>query len=785
MKFTRRRFLKLGGAATAASLGLNTILRPSSDAMELIMGGAEVSRTTGKYLNPIPSTCLNCYARCGNYGFVAYGRLIKIGPNPKHPNSRGRMCAKGQAGLNLVYDPDRILYPMKRVGPRGDGKWKRISWEDAYNEIADRMKTVRAGGHPEEFVFQSDRDITTRDLTRRFVHAFGSPNAFVNHPLGGPNKQAAQQLTWGADYEIPDVTNTEYMLIFGSNPFEAHYMRTSFVQRMVEGRSLRRLTADLLRPKAKMVTFDVRISQTSGRSDEWHPIIPGTDGLVALAMCHVIMEAGLANTEFIRRWTNMAPEEIKRHLDAYTPEVAEKISGVPAQDIRRIAQEFATAKPATTISTGGVTKHRNGVYSERCVALLNIITGNIDVRGGYCLPKQYDFTDPAPVPPVPSRKNTLGGSAHYPLASTELHHLALPMIKDGLQRVKVYMTYQHNPAYSHPEGLQIEQILKDEDLIPYYVCIDSFMTESAALADLILPAATFVERLELEAPPAFEMVPFISIRQPMIPPLGESVPITDILIELARRVGGGMEGYFNFTTEEYLRKRISGIAPLVRAGGLEYLKKEGVFYDQEMEPQYEIYRKKGFHTPSGKIEVYSKRMEEHGFNPLPVYAPIPTHQTIKKGELYMVIHQWMAHTHDRTANCMWLSEIIHDNPLYINNATAEQMGLKNYDRVRVISKIGEMETHVRLVEGIHPRVVAVGDSCGHWGFGRIAQARAFTSQDPNTRLLWWEAREKGWFSEEERGKGNGSHPKPIIPNRSDPIGGGQCWMDTKVRLKKV
>jgi len=784
MKFSRRTFLQLG-AVGAASLGVNKLLQTQSDAMELIMGGSEVSRTTGKHLKPIPSTCLNCYARCGNYGFNAYGTLIKIGPNPEHPNSRGRMCAKGQAGLNLVYDPDRILYPMKRVGPRGEGKWQRITWEEAYHEVADRMKPVMASGHQEEFVFQSDRDITTQDFTRRFVHAFGSPNAFVNHPLGGPNKQLAQQLTWGADFEIPDVANSEYMLIFGSNPFEAHYLRTSFVQRMVEARSIRRFSADLLRPKAKMVTFDVRVSQTSGRSDEWHPIIPGTDGLVALAMCHVIMEEGMEDRSFINTWTNYSPDALKQHLKDYTPELAEKISGVPAKEIRRIAKEFASSKPSTTISTGGVTKHWNGVYSERCVALLNIITGNVDIKGGYCLPKFYTFKEPEPAPPVPRMKSKLNGLSNYPLAMTELHHRVLPMIKEGRQRIKIYMTYQHNPVYSNPEGKMMELILKDEDLIPYYVCIDSFMTESAALADLILPAATYIERMELEAPPAFEMVPFISLRQPMIPPLGESVPITGILIEMARRIGGGMEKYFKFDTEAYLQERISAIQPLVEAGGLEYLEKNGVFYDRTVKPQYEVFKEKGFNTPSGKIEIYSKRMEEQGFNPLPIYDPIPIHQTIKEGELYMVIHQWMVHTHDRTANCMWLSEIVHDNPVYINSMTARKLDLKNYDRVKVISKAGEMVSSVRVVEGIHPKVIAVGDSCGHWGFGRIAQAEAFKSQDPNTRLLWWGKEKGGFWSEEERDRGNGVHPKPIIPILSDPLGGGQCWMDTKVRIVKV
>ncbi len=784
MDIKRRAFLKLAGAL-AASCGVNRLLTAPSGAMELIMGGAEVSRTTGKYLKPVPSTCLNCYARCGNYGFKAYGTLIKIGPNPDHPNSRGRMCAKGQAGLNLVYDPDRILYPMKRTGPRGEGGWKRISWDEAYREIAFRMQQLLQKGQPDQFVFQSDRDITTFEITKRFVHAFGSPHALVHHPLGGANKQVAHRLTWGADYEIPDVAHTEYMLIFGSNPFEAHYMRTSFVQRMAEARSLRQVTVDLLQPKAKMVTFDVRVTQTSGRSDEWHPIIPGTDGLVALAMCHVILEEGLEDEAFLRRWTNYPPERLRRHLRPYTPETAERISGVAAGEIRRIAKEFAHARPATTISTGGVSKHRNGVYSERCVALLNIITGNIDIRGGYCLPKFYRFREPSPVPPIPRHKNRLTDFPNYPLALTELHQQVLPLIKEGRQRCGIYMTYQHNPVYSQPEGRVMEQILKDEDLIPYSVCIDSFMTESATLSDLILPAATYIERMELESPPALEMVPFVSLRQPMIPPLGESRPITRILIDLAHRIGGKMEKYFRFDTEGYLQARISDIKPLMEAGGLDYLKEKGVFFDKNQKPLYKSYQEKGFDTPSGKIEIYSRRMEKQGFHPLPVFEPIPTHQTIKESEFYLVIHQWMVHTHDRTANCMWLSEIVHDNPMMINTDVARELGLKDYDQVRVISKVGEITTRVRLVEGIHPRVVSIGDSCGHWKFGRVAQAKAFRSHDPNTHLLWWGDHKRMGFFEEPGEKGNGVHPKPIIPLMNDPIGGGVCWMDTKVRIKKV
>jgi len=306
------------------------------------------------------------------------------------------------------------------------------------------------------------------------------------------------------------------------------------------------------------------------------------------------------------------------------------------------------------------------------------------------------------------------------------------------------------------------------------VAIDSFYTESAALADIILPEATYFERWEIESPPALGFVPFISLRQPVIKPLGESVAHTDILIELAKRIGNGMEKYFNFnSTKEYIKLLVSEIDGLNQAGGLNYLKDNGVWYDAQYQPEYKLYEKKGFKTPSGKIEIYSKRMEEKGFNPLPVYEPINEHKNIKDDEFHLVTFQWNVHTHGRTANCMWLSEIVHENRLWINYETAKKLGIEKNDEVRIDSKVGSIKTKVWITNGIHPKVVALSDSCGHWQYGRIARAEKFKSEEPNTEFIWWEE------------EGNGVHPNPIIPVASDPIGGSQAWMDTVVRISKV
>ncbi len=716
-----------------------------------------VSRTTGRFRNGIPSTCLQCYARCGIIGFNEYGRIAKIGGNPEHPNSRGRLCAKGQAGINYVYDPDRVLFPIKRDGRRGSKNWRRISWEEAYQEVTERFAELRQGGHPEQFIFQSSRDITNRNFTDRFLNAFGTPMALNHAFLGGPNKGAALRATMGEEVDINDVAHSQYILNFGANPYESHFLYVPLVQRIAESR------VDL---GAKLVTFDVRLSQTAGRSDEWFPIQPGTDAAVALAMARVIIEEGLHDKRFLKDWTNCPPDELFHHLKQFSPQWAEEISGVKASDIRRIAIEFATSKPATTISGGGVTKHLNGTQNERCVFLLNTITGNIDIKGGYCLPRRYELAQPNPIPPPAKLKQGI-----TPLL---VHHNIFREIKEGKVKAGVLMTHMDNPVYGSPDTQLSMEVLQDEKLIPYFVSIDSFINETNVFADLILPEATYLERWDLETPPSMEMIPFISLRQPMIKPLGESIPFTEILIELAQRVGGGMEEYFRFgNTENYLETLLFQIEKLQGVGGLDYLMEHGVWLDPDWKRDHMAYRKKGVKTPSGRFEIFFDEMGNIGSTALPTYQPISHHQALKEGDFFLTIFQWNVHTYFQTANCMWLSEIVHDNPVWINQEVARQKGIRMGDRVKITSSIGSVTSRAFITHGIHPDVIALSDNVGHWEYGRIAQGIRFKSRDPETNLIWWGK------------KGNGTHPIFLIPVQRDSIGGGQGWMDTIVRLTKA
>ena len=306
-------------------------------------------RNKYKDVKKVPGMCQLCSTVCGIIGYVKNDRVIKIEGNPNDPNSRGHLCARGQAGLNHLYHPERLLYPLKRVGQRGEGKWKRITWEEALEEIAVRLKAVRESGRPEEFALHHGRQ-RSKDAVKRFLDAFGTKTQLSHRALCSGNRRAANlTYLWESDWDINDVENSKYILNFGSNAFEAHQGHIPFATRIQNGR---------YKNGAKLVTFDVRLSNTAGGSDEWFAPFPGTDGAIALAMCHAIIAENLHDAKFVNGWTNVTVDELRDHLKPYTPQWAEKVSGVPAADIFRIAIEFAQAAPAcTTMCNRGSSAH--------------------------------------------------------------------------------------------------------------------------------------------------------------------------------------------------------------------------------------------------------------------------------------------------------------------------------------------------------------------------------------------------------------------------------------------
>ncbi len=541
----------------------------------------------------IPGMCQLCSTVCGIVGHVKEGRLLKIEGNPNDPNSRGKVCARGHAGLNHLYHPERLLYPLKRVGERGEGKWKRISWDEALDEIAQKLKAVRDSGRLEEFAFHQGRQ-RSKDALKRFLNAFGTSTQLSHRSLCSGNRRAANlTYLWESDWDLNDVENSKYILNFGSNAFEAHQGHIPFANRIQNGR---------FENGAKLVTFDVRLSNTAGASDEWFSPFPGTDGAVALAMSQAILAADLHDKEFIENWTNISVEDLKSHLAPHTPEWAENVSGIPAKDIRRIALEFAKAAPAaTTMCNRGSSAHLNGFYNDRAVQMLNAVVGSVGKKGGWCWSPwgglDPNFKTPA-MPPGAKTWSPIEDPPEYPLANVwrrmRVGEIIYLYLLQGRAKLQAYMTYNLDSPLTWPEESLTKDVLCDESLIPFHVCVNCFYNETAHYADIVLPWTTYLERWDLDARGSYNLKPYVGIRMPMVKPLGESRDVRDFFPELARRIGGGMEKWYEYgSTEDYMREWAKNIPKNEDTGleGLDRLMEEGAWEDPSRDAFYEPYNR--------------------------------------------------------------------------------------------------------------------------------------------------------------------------------------------------
>lgn len=817
-KINRRTFLKVSAGTTAAAAAAPRLLH----AMEAELGGKDVSPVTLAERKAIPTNCHVCNIQDGAIAFVENGRVVKLEGNPEHVSTRGRLCAKGNAGMWYSYDPDRILYPLKRVGARGEGKWKRVSWDEALNEVAAKVREILDKGDPNEIALKWGRNRTGGTL-QRFMATLGSATVLNHTSVCESSKKVGMEPTWGPDIETPDFANTKYVLNFGSNILEAAYFHNPLSQRIAEGR---------VDNQMKIVTFDVRLSNTAGFSDEWIPVFPGTDGAVALAMGHVILRENLQDSDFIGTWTNVTVDELKAHYKDFTPEWAAKISGVPTETIERIAREFALTKPATLFTYRGPAKHLYGSYNEKACMMLPIMTGNIESRGGYCLPRGMGWPQPSPSPAGPKHASYLSTPPDYPLASHKVAHLIPFWIAEGKQKVGMYFTYQDNPVYTNPGAQAVwGKLMRDEKLIPYFVSMSSHMGEETALADIILPDCPYLERWEPESMPN-SLWPWLGIRQPVHASLGESRENRILLRDLVHRIDPdgkrGMKQYWNFKdAEDYMRQHFDNVPGLKEAGGLDFLKKHGVWpiygkldprtgkvtdkTGREIKAEYGLHRKEltaaemtgavvdkaglitkngkaigvkrngrnhvGFPTGNRIINIRVDQWAEYGFNPMPTFKRIPWHETMKEDEMVLTTFKLNVHKQSRTAAVKWLAEIAHSNPAWINTQTARKLGVKTGDLVRVESKVGHLVTKAYVTEGIQPKVIAIATAFGHWEYGRLATLRlkdnpAFGGQeDPDLKNVWWDDK--------------GVHPNAIIPVVADPIGGSQGWYDTVVKVTKA
>ncbi len=814
-----RRNLLLGLPLGAAGLGACASTAPLKGDLD-IKAGRDFSPSTLKERKAIPSACWQCVARDGIIGFVEDGRLVKIEGNPKLPRTNGKLCARGNAGVNQSYDPDRILYPMRHVGKeRGDGKWKRISWDEALDELASRLKKLRDEGTPEKFMFHYGRmkASSSKIIKSYFLAAYGTGTIGNHTSICEGGKWTGQELTWGKHYDVNDVERTNFVFVFGANPLEAHTSHIPLAQRLIRAITERNVP---------VVTFDVRLSNTAAKSREWVPIKPGTDAAVMLAMANHLVRQGKVDRDFIETWTNVTVDELKAHLAQYTSKWAEGVSGVPAKKIEALADEYFDKRPSTIITYRGNVAHYNGPENERCAMLLEAIAGNINVPGGRCQAVGAKWKNSYPTPPSAKRKLHILDGDGVKLSTHHVSNQVLRMIRDGKHgRPEIYMTYCYNPAYVNGNCAENIEILKDKSLIPFFVAVDVAYSETAQLADMILPDAVYTERWDWEDMASFDMVPEYYIRQPLIQPLGEARDFKDVCCELARRIGDDVAKWMPFrSAEEFVRDACEHTPEVAAAGGFEYMVKHGAYVDPKAKPKYRPHEKKvdpkdlegaifdeatgvywkgkpgedyrstkdaykkyvgqkigdevyvGFKpdklNKSGLLELRSPLLEKEGWPGLPSYVPIPEHQNLKPGELILTTYKVATQTHSRTQNCKNLTELYHKNPAWIHPETAKSLGIEDGGEIVVESEYGKIQTRARVTGGVAPGVIAISMHCGHWAYGRYASgnpAPMARDDDPDLANKWWDD--------------NGEHPNWVMPNAPAPISGQQRYMDTVVRVR--
>jgi len=671
---SRRTFLKLGSATTiSAAIGSQTkILR----ALEIDKSAKKKSHSSNETSHF--SFCGMCVNTCALIARVRDGVAYKLDPNPNFKKSRGMLCARGNAGLMACYNPDRLKTPLLRQGERGEGKWKRISWDEALDLLANKLteiskKYTRCG------VLFSHGEDTQMGFVDRFAEVFGSYN-IASHESQCFNTTVRAYVDTFGEYPFADILNTKYIIMAGANRAEAFFTPD---------------TIDLVtavKNGAKLVVLDPRFTKTAAIAHEWYPIKPGTDMAFTLALIHVIIKENLYDKDFIRNRT-YGFEKLAEHVQQYTPQWAEGQCEIPAKSIEKIAKEMAKAAPKAIFYPG----RRNSFYEDstqiaRAGAILNGILGNWDTEGGLLgkphirLP-QPDYTAPF----YDDNPEDRADAESVPMMFEEtgsFSKMREAIIAEKPYPIKGWFNYHLNPMMSIPDQSKTLEMI---DHLEFICTVDIIMSDTAWMSDLVLPAQAHLERKDpVIIEPGASACGCLVYHDPVIKPLFEAKSIFWILKELSKRLK--LEEYFNFDIDEFRKVQLKHFPEADKA-----IREKGV-YDPGL-PVYGIYQGKRLKTSTGKIELYSPRYEEAGADPLPVYRPP---QDVPPGKFRLVVGRTAIYTHNTTQNNPWLHELTPTNTLWIHPDPASKLGIKTGDLVEVESPVGKEKILAEVTEGIRP-----------------------------------------------------------------------------------
>ncbi|MGZ5380312.1 MAG: molybdopterin-containing oxidoreductase family protein [Thermoanaerobaculia bacterium] len=697
-EITRRRFL-----GTAATLGAGAVAAPAVASPPVHPPGWTGTARVEK----IATTCEMCFWRCGVLASVAGGKVVRVEGNPDHPQSQGRLCARGNAGTGLLYDPDRLKTPLLRTGERGEGRFRPVGWDEALDFLAGRLVKLREEHGPESVAFFPHGNGARFFAT--LMRAYGTPNSAEPSfaQCRGP-REVGYSLTFGQGLGSPepvDLEEARLVVLIGSHLGENVFTSqiTAFATGLARG--------------AKLIAVDPRFSTAASKADWWLPIRPGTDIALLLAWMNVLIAEGLYDKEYVDTYAS-GFDRLAKHVKDFTPEWAEAITEIPAGKIRETARAMGKAKPAVAVHPGRhVTWYGDDTQRARAMAILTALLGSWGRKGGIFLPTpiargSFDLPDF----PEPKRGRADGAGTRFPLAVEELgvtNGLIDATLTGDPYPIKAWIVYGQNMLERIPQPARTIEAIGKLDLM---VVVDVLPVDQIKYADLVLPEATYLERYDPPTIVESAKRPFIAVRSPACEPLFESKPGWWIAKELAKRLK--LEAFFPWETpEQHLETILAptgfGARELVSRGAVAF---PGKPYLEDRPPS-----ERSFDTASGKIELYSEALAKIGADPLPRYTP-PVEPP--RGFLRLIYGRAPVHSFARSQNNEALNALMPENEVWLHTSAARDWGVTGGQRIVLENAEGVKSSPIRVkvTEGIRT-------DCAYLvhGFGQRSRAlrRAF------------------------------------------------------------
>ncbi len=733
----RRAFIKVtavtGTTATLASCGSpeNQLIRFIPDE-DHVPGIAEWK----------PSACPLCGAGCGvivrvmegdaevvrggQAGVIRMGLPRKLEGNPDHPISQGTLCTRGQAAIQLTYHPDRLAQPRVRRGDRGSGQFQDISWDDALSQLVTRLDDLASSNRQQTLAFLKRPVAGQRDdLINQFLTRFGAPPAIGFEFFHDDVLRRANLLSFGrAQLPTFDLARSRYVFSFGADflgTWNSPVAQSIAYGQMRQGRPGIR---------GKMVQAEPRMSQTGANADEWVPVNPGTEGVLALGLAHVILTAKLRPSDGGRAGTLI--DGWSANLTEYTPENVERRTGVPARRLERLARELAEQTPAVVIVGGAPLAHTNGLFTALAVNALNALLGSVEQPGGMSFMPQIETrgreSDRLQTDSRPRSISTLAADL---LAATD-------------SPVQLLMVDGVNPVFASPPGWRVRDALTK---VPYIVSFSSFIDETSVLADLILPDHSFLESWVEGRPESGASRAVVTLAPPAMRPLHQTRPMPDVLLTVAGRLAKPLAPPLPATFEEMLQAAFTALpAPSADADAWTTAQQKGAWSATR-----DGLKTVPYTVPVGNgLQAVPRRYAEPQFdgdaNTYPFHFLPFASQAFLDGSLAHL--PWLQELPDVVSTAMWSSWI------EINPQTASRLGVGQGDIVEVASAHGSLRVPAIVSPGIAPDVIAMPAGQGHTNFTRYASGR-------------------------------GANPIGILAPAVEPETGALAWAATRVRVSRV